>query len=45
MDVGQGTIGLVGVELDKQGRYRLFHLVIVLENPVNGLRNVVHHDI
>mmetsp|Transcript_104835 Transcript_104835/g.254445 ORF Transcript_104835/g.254445 Transcript_104835/m.254445 type:complete len:282 (-) Transcript_104835:109-954(-) len=45
VDVGAGPAHLVGVELNKDVRHRLLHLIVVLHDAVDRIRAILHHDI
>lgn len=45
VDVGEGAEALVNIELDKEDGHWHLHLVVVLQDTVNCLRHVLHHDI
>lgn len=45
VDVGKCAECLVSVEFDKEGRDGLLHFVVVLEDPVYGLGDVLHHHV
>ena len=45
MDVGERAEALIGVQFDEQDGHGLLHLVVVLEDAVDRLRNVVHYDV
>ena len=45
VDVRERTETLIGVQFDEENGHRLLHLVVVLEDAVDRLRNVVHDDV
>lgn len=45
MDVGKSSIALISVKLNKLGRDRLLHLIIVFQDSVNCFWDVVHNDV
>ena len=45
MDVRECAEALVCVQFDEKNRHRLLHLVVVLEDAVDSLRDVIHHYI
>lgn len=42
VDVGDGSHHLIGVEFDQKRRHHLFHLQVLLHDPVDRIRYEVH---
>ena len=45
MDVRECAEALVCVQFDEKNRHRLLHLVVVLEDTVDSLGDVIHHNV
>ena len=45
VDVGKGSVCLIGVELNQDVRDWLFHLIIVLKYSVDSFWEVIHDNI
>merc|ERR1719507_2302114 len=45
MSVGTSSAHLIGVELHENVWYRLFHLVVVFHDPVDGVGAILHDNI
>ena len=45
VNVSKCSVSLVSIQLNEQSRDRVLHLIVVLKDSVDSLRNVVHYDV
>jgi hypothetical protein len=45
VDISKRSVSLVSIQLNEQSRDRVLHLIVVLKDSVDSLRNVIHYDV
>lgn len=45
MNVSKSPVSLISIELNQKSWHRLFHLIVVFEDPINGFWDIVHDHI